>query len=216
MPPLSPTELRQIFLKDVPEAVVLDTARCLVRTYAESVAYCRDTFPGPEAHDLYPIHRRAMFERNWRGRLARYPELEVSVESNASGGCYHTEVRVGRVVMTVSAVEAPFEIVRPAVFRKTLARESQLQLFAEPEEPSDDALLYVLLLHGPLGGGLLTAPSFIHIAFPDPDCQKYVDRFNLLEYFPVLEADMKAKPATDIQRKKPRLRRDRKDQQAAE
>jgi len=216
MEPLSPTELRQIFLNDVPEAVLLDTARCVIRTYADALKHCRDNFPGPEAHDLYPIERRAMLERNWRGRLSRYSNIEVSVQPNASGNCFHTEVKAGRVVMTVSAVEAPGDIVREAVFRKSLAQESQLEMFMEPEPPPDDSMLYALLLHGPLGGGLLASPAFIHIAFPGRDCDKYIDRFNLLDYYPLLHAEMTKQPAAEIERKKPVLRRIRKDKQAAE
>lgn len=207
--PLAPSELRKLFFDDVPEQAILDTARCIIGSYSEAYRYCIDNFPGPEAHDLYPIVRRAMFERNWRARLTRYGDVEMNSEPNAIGNCFHTELRSGRVVMTVSAVQAPAEIVREAVFRSSLAQDSQLDLFLAPVPPPDDAKLYAILLHGPLGGGLLASPSFINVAFPGSDCESYVDRFNLLDYFPVLQSEIdklpKAKPQ---ERKKPRLRRD--------
>jgi|CXWL01.1.fsa_nt_gi hypothetical protein len=210
MPLLSGAELRAMFLADVPEPVLEDTVRCLTRSYSDSARYCRDNFPAEEAHDLYAHHRRAMFERNWRGRLARYPGLKISTRTNASRTCYHTEVRAGRVLMTVSAVEAPFEVVRPAVFRQTLALDSQLNIFTEPEAVADDAPLYAIVLHGPLGGGLHRTPAFIHVGFPETTCSKYVDRFNLLDCFPVLQAEMAAKPVAPVERAQPRIRRERR------
>lgn len=205
---LAPSELRDLFFNDVSETVILDTARCIIGSYSEAYRYCIDNFPGPEAHDLYPIARRAMFERNWRARLSRY-DVGVTAEPNAIANCFHTELRSGRVVVTVSAVAAPGEVVREAVFRNGLAQDSQLDLFLAPVPPPDDAKLYAIILHGPLGGGLLLSPSFINVAFPGSDCDFYVDRFNLLDYYPVLQAELDKLPKADVQeRKKPRLRRD--------
>lgn len=147
-----------------------------------------------------------MIERNWRGRLSRYGDVAVSVEPNANGNCFHTELKVGRVVMTISAVETPSEIVREAIFRKSLAEVSQLEMFKERTPPPDDALLYAIVLHGPLGGGLLSSPSFLHVGFPARECDHYADRFDLLDQFPVLQSEITTQPATEIQ-KKPRLRR---------
>jgi hypothetical protein len=210
MPGPTPSELRSIFFQGVPEAVLLDTARCIIGSYEEAFGYCRESFPGPEAHDLYPIVRRSMFERNWRARIKRHAQVTMAVEPNAIGNCFHTEMRSGRVVVTVSAVEAPGEIVREAVFRTGLAQESQLELFLEPEPPPDDASLYAILLHGPLRSGILASPGFIHVGFPGSDCNHYVDRFNLLDYYPILQAEIDKLPKVAPQeRKKPRLRRDR-------
>jgi hypothetical protein len=211
--PLSPSELRQIFLDDLPEAVIVDTTRIIIKTYAAAYRYCLENYPGPEAHDLYPIVRRSMIERNWRARLARHAGLDVSVQPNACGGCFHTELRVGRVVMTVSAVEKPSDLVREAVFRNVLSGASQLELFKEVEEPPADALLYAVLLHGPLRSGLLAAPSFAQIAFPNGEFSDYVDRFNLMDCYPVLQEEWTKRPSTETMRRKPRLRR-RKDEEA--
>jgi len=205
--PLAPSELKPVFLQDVPEPVILDAARCLIGSYEEAYKYCIAEFPGPEAHDLYPILRRSMVERNLRARLNRYRETTSTTELNAIGNCYHTELRSGRVVLTVSAVESPGEVVRDAVFRKTLSQNPQGHLFRKREAPPEDARLYAILLHGPLGGGLLRSPAFIRIAFPDPDCEVYVDSFNVLDLFPVLRTEMDKLPKV-VERKKSRLRRD--------
>jgi hypothetical protein len=151
-----------------------------------------------------------MFERNWRARVSRHEGIELSPEPNAIGNCFHTELKAGQVIMTASAVESASELVREAVFRKSLAQDSQLEMFLEPEPPPADAMLYAILLHGPLGAGLLPAPAFIHVGFPGADCDSYVDKFNLLDYFPLLESEMEKLPKPSVQeRKKPRLRRDR-------
>jgi len=207
--PLAPSDLKGVFLQDVPESVAVDAARCVIGSYESAFRYCRDNFPGPEAHDLYPILRRSMLERNLRARLSRYHETTTSTpELNAIGNCYHTELRSGRVILTISAVQSHGEVVRDAVFRKTLAQNPQGELFRKRELPPEDACLYVILLHGPLGGGMLRSPGFIRIAFPDQDCETYVDSFNLLDVFPILRAEMDKLPKTVIERKKSRLRRD--------
>lgn len=205
--PLAPSALKSVFLQEVPEPVILDSARCVLGSYDEAFRYCRDNFPGPEAHDLYPIIRRAMLERNLRARLSRYHATISTPELNAIGNCYHTELRSGRVVLTVSAVEAQGVIVRDAEFRKTLAQNPQGELFNKPEPPPEDAFLYAILLHGPLGGGMLSSPGFIRVAFPDQYCESYVDSFNLLDVFPVLRAEIDKLPKVAVERKKSRLRR---------
>jgi hypothetical protein len=205
--PLAPSELKALFLDEVPEPVILDTARCIIGSYDEAFRFCRSNFPGPEAHDLYPIIRRSMFERNWRARLSRY-KIDLVPTPNAIGNCFHTELRLDRVIITVSAVESPGDIVREAVFRKGLAQDNQLNLFFEAEPPPEDASLYAIVLHGPAAAGLLPSPGFIRIAFPARDCDKYVDSFNLLDHFPILQTEIDKLPKVEIQRKKPRLRRE--------
>jgi hypothetical protein len=206
--PLAPSALKAVFLQDVPEPVILDAARCVLGSYDEAFRYCRGNYPGPEAHDLYPIVRRAMLERNLRARLSRYRETTSSTpELNAIGNCYHTELRSGRIILTVSAVETPGVVVRDAEFRKTLSQNPQAEMFNQPEPPPEDACLYAILLHGPLGGGMLSSPGFIQVAFPDQYCESYVDRFNLLEEFPVLRAEIDKLPRVAVERKALRLRR---------
>lgn len=206
---LPPSELKNLFLQEVPEPVLVDTAKVVIGSYIEAFKYSCDNFPGPEAHDLYPIIRRAMFERNWRARVGRYPQVTLEAKPNAIGNCFHTEMSVGRVVMTVSAVEAPEELARSAVFRTGLARAGQLNLFAESElpPPDPDATLYAILAHGPLGF-TLPSPGFLNVGFPAADCDTYVNRFSLLDCFPVLQAEIDKLPKLP-ERKKPRLRRDR-------
>jgi len=205
--PMSPTQVASFFLSEVPENILLDSAKCVIGAYAEAHQYVRDNYPGEEGHDLYPIVRRAMFERNWRIRLLRHKDVEVQAEHNAGSNCYHTRARVGRVVITASAVDRPSEMARDATFRRTLAQAAQLVLPGLPEvEEDDDGYLYAILIHGPLAAGILRSPAFLHVGFPTPDCKSYVERIDLAEQFPVLQPEIGIKPA-DIQRRKPRLRR---------
>ncbi|HVF59555.1 MAG TPA: hypothetical protein VNJ70_07075 [Thermoanaerobaculia bacterium] len=204
---LPPSELRDLFFQNVPEPVLMDTAKVAIGSYVEAFKYCCDNFPGPEAHDIYPQIRRVMFERNWRGRISRYPGVTLEAMPNAIDNCYHGELTAGRVVMTVSAVESPGKVVREAVFRTGLARDSQMNLYGEAAPPPAAAALYAILVHGPLGF-MLPSPGFLHVAFPASDCDSYVDRFNLLDYFPVLRAELEGLPKLP-ERKEPRIRRDR-------
>lgn len=197
---LQPSQLRDFFFDNVPRELINDAVQSVLRSWKAAADHCRDTYPREEARDLLPYERKAKLDSSLKARLARYDGVIVESVPNASRNCWHTEVRIGRVVMTVSAVVRPSEMVRTARFRQSLALRSQLHLW-ERDEPGEDALFYAMLLHGPLGGRrILRAPAFVHVGFPDPECKAYIDRFDLSAYLP-------EKTVEQMRRAQPRLRR---------
>jgi hypothetical protein len=204
----SPSAIQKFFLDTVPEKVLFDSARAIIGGYQEAFRYCRETFSPEEALDLYPHHRRAVVERNWRAGLQRHQLARTETARNAKDNCSHTEMIVGKTITTISAVSSPNEVVREALFRTGLAHSSQAELF-EVEEPPLDGFLYAIILHGPTAAGFLSAPAFIHVAFPDRECNRYVERFSLLRKFPALQSEIDKVPSVPVQRNLPRVRRER-------
>ncbi len=123
-------------------------------------------FPLAERHDLWPQHRRAIFERDWR-ELALSFGLSGKSDLNKSLNAYHTTVSSGPIVITESHVEDRRYLPRPAEFRNTLTRSSQPMLFstAEVEVSDPSAKIYAILTHGTYGEDPLQ-PGWADIIFP--------------------------------------------------
>jgi hypothetical protein len=199
---LRPSELRGFFLSQVPGEVLDDAARCILRAWKAAADHCTASYPWQEARDLFPYERRAKIDSGLKTRLARHEGVTVRSRLNGAENCWHAEVRLPRVAMTVSAVSRPSEMPRGADFRESLAQKAQVHLWERPEPPSEDTILYAVISHGPTGGSKLRrAPSFIHVGFPDADCEEYVDRFNLVDYLP-------AQTVEQMRREQPKLRRE--------
>ena len=161
-----------------------DSLRVLASSYRGAHADCRMQYPAPEAHDLYPIVRRAMVEYQLRQLVQNYyPEISASAELNHGGTSYYTLLASNNVFLTAHAVEQPNRTVRKAMYRETYARASQPNLFGEP--PEEGTILYGVLLHGPEELNK-TRPEFAHVAFPNKDCSDYVGRIDLFGRFPEL------------------------------
>jgi hypothetical protein len=205
---LSPSQLVELFKANFSPRVVLDVGIAVEAAYRDAAQEVFDNFPGEEAHDLYPILRRSMVERNIRTKLTRHKELTLLTEQNAAANCFHTRIQAGSVILTISAVERPSEPPRAAEFRTTLAEESQLDLFSKAQQPDPESgdFLYAILLHGPLGAGILRAPAFLHVGFPDNAANSYVERINLLDHYPVLSSSVKFE-IPNVERRRPKLRR---------
>lgn len=180
-------ELREDFLAAYSDEFLQDVLRILASAYRGAFADCRSQFPVPEAHDLYPIVRRAMIEHQLREITNDYPEIRASAELNHGGTSFYTLLSSGNVYLTANAVEHRNKPVRKAMFRETYARVSQPNLFGEP--PEEGTVLYGLLLHG--ADELNKArPEFVHIAVPNKDCSEYLARVDLFDRFP--------KPVNDL------------------
>jgi hypothetical protein len=161
--------------------------RVLAASYRGAHAECRLQYPPAEAHDLYPIMRRAIIESQLGEVAKEYPEISASPKPNHSGTSYYRLLSSGNVFLTVNAVEHPNAKVRRAMFRNTYAESSQLNLFGPP--PEEGTMLYGILLHGP---ELLnkTRPEFAHIVFPNRDCSEYVGRIDLFNRFSGLVSEL--------------------------
>lgn len=180
-------EMERDFLAAYSDDFLRDALRVLAGSYRGAHADCRMQYPPPEAHDLYPIVRRAMVEYQMRALAEDYPEVSASAELNHGGTSYYTLLSSGNVFLTAHAVEQPNKTVRKAMYRETYARASQPNLFDEP--PEEGTILYGILLHGPDALNK-TRPEFAHIAFPNKDCSDYLARINLYERFPGLVGEL--------------------------
>ena len=144
-------------------------------------------YPRAEAHDLYPIMRRAMIESQLAEAAKEYPEISAEPTPNPTGTSYYRLLSSGNVRLTVNAVDHPNTKVRRAMFRNTYAQASQPNLFGET--PEEGTMLYGILLHGP---ELInkTRPEFAHIVIPNRDCSKYLGRIDLFGRYSGLVSEL--------------------------
>lgn len=180
---MSSDEIRALFMKSVPRDFLEKSLRGLFAIYPMALQDVNKRFPPAEAHDLLPHYRRAMFESEWRKIAKEFPEVRASFKTNKTKNAWHTRIKCGKVILTVSAVESPGEMVRYADFRKTLA-ERQTDLFRAVNcDDNEDGCYYAILLHGHMGNDL-SKPGFAEFGVPDNECQGYLERINLFLEFP--------------------------------
>jgi len=157
-------------------------------------------YDSPELHDLLPHVRRAKFERDLR-IIAKRNGLAGVARRNRRKTSYHTRVTAANMILTASAVPTPSTIVRHAEFRETLARDSQLFLFGDPEEGAGSAY-YALYIHGSLQtpeGFSLPKLGFANLVFPNRYLSGYVGRVDLLTTYVPDRAPVNI-PIEEIQR----------------
>ena len=187
-----------------------DLLRCVVHSYRVA-----DTFVKPlhyaEANYLRGHKRRVDIESEMRGVAAHHPEIDARIELNRTLSAYYTVLSAGRIRLTQSRANNPYQMIQHAMFRRELAAEAQLDLFL-PNSPNPipiDQLLFALLLHG-YDRADKSKPSFVHVVFPDHLCRFYVARINLLERFPEIASEMAAgSPALTPQEPQVTIRQDR-------
>ena len=99
-------------------------------------------------------------------------------------------------MLTASAVATPNTLPRDAEFRSTLARKPQLAFHFMPQRPAppDDALVYVLLLHGRDEGH--SRPGFARLVVPDEDCTVILAQIDLFARFAGLP---ELRPVTQVE-----------------
>ncbi|MDZ4761790.1 MAG: hypothetical protein SGJ21_12040, partial [Alphaproteobacteria bacterium] len=120
------------------------------------------------------------------GVAQRFQFANARPQTNHAGNTFHVELIRGRVVLTASAVRRPQEMVREAIFRRTLARDPQRSFFDEdhPSVELPDDPLYGLVLYGPPSRRAdQRFPGFVVVAFPDPQLRYYIDEVDLLNKF---------------------------------
>jgi len=186
-PPRLVPSPKDIFREYVPDEFCRELTRIIIRDYQRADTLCDEQFAAQEAHDARPHVRRAYIEQDVRNAARRFTEMAASVPPNVTNNSYHTEIRAGRVVLTVSAVDNPETIVREARFRLGYAGEWQSAMpFMEQDDvqPMSERSVYAIAIHGPNPHDR-KLPGFIHIAFPVPDCSTYLaGRIDLLSEYP--------------------------------
>jgi hypothetical protein len=170
----SPSQIREEFLRTVPDDALRLLAQCVWLGYPEAHDLCSGLFLSNQAHDVRGHVRRATIERNIRNVVTRIPGASQSQTRNKTNSHTHTVVRMGNVLLTQSQAEGPDDIIQTAEFRKGYAMQSQLELFGgRPSDTVGDRHLYALLLHGPAYNSP-RQPRFMSVVFPTRDCQSYV------------------------------------------
>lgn len=205
---MQPSELKQFFLDQVPEAFLRESIDVFNRGYKESHLACTAGFPEPEMHDLYGHHRRATNEMGWRTTAQKHG-LAATVVLNSRKNYHHTRVASGQVVMTQSFVASAGDLVRPADFRGTLAQSNQLELFGPPGG-GNAPNLFGILIHG-LHEWFPDRLAFVEVQFPNAECTAYLNGFDLFEQFPDLARSIRPS-AEEIAAKRAALRRDRREE----
>jgi hypothetical protein len=153
----------------------------LNESHQSAWSHVEKLFSQPVAKDLVPHYRRAIFEDKM-SLTARKHNLIVRSVLNNTKSASHTEIEVKldskKLTLTALSVQNTFDLtkLRKAQFRKTLAEA--LWLFDEFKNPGDG--YYGLILHG-ADAENKDKLSFAHLAFPDPDCEGWFDRYNLFD-----------------------------------
>ena len=137
---LSGKEIEQLFFHSVPEVVQCALIQCIFGAYNTAFEDC-SKFQEEEARDIRPFFRWVQIRSDLRGLPARFPDVLASAER------YHTRVTCGKVILTASAVEEPWELPRRATYREEYA-SNQLDLFSE-NVVTDGEYLYAILGHSP-------------------------------------------------------------------
>jgi hypothetical protein len=177
----------EFFDDHVPRKLQNALLRSVFENYAEASRYCWRNFTAPQAKDLSGTYRRARIEEEWSGIATLFPrDVTVEVRQYENNTGYYNEITCGRVVITQSCIVDPNEVPRTALFRTTLARSGQLELFNAIEDTDADDLLYTILTHGvDVTSRRRSRPGFAKFQFPNRDCSKYVDDgIDLFKRFP--------------------------------
>lgn len=148
--PLTPNELKAIFLKDVPTAFLSDVVMLYRAAYAEAFKQEYRRFAPSEAHDVLGHNRRAIIEGSLRDIVARHHGMKASVQQNRRGTQSYTEIRSGQVVLTESCLPYPQSQLRQADFRGQYARTLQHSIGTIQEDTViEDGAVFAVLVHGP-------------------------------------------------------------------
>jgi hypothetical protein len=182
MAPYRPPE--QIFDEAFPRQVQRAILRVTTMGFHEAHRSVRQRFDYYAGHDLLPYERRAYVENNLLGLAKRYKLTRPTPQLNKARNSFHVELLSGGCVLTASAVESRGEMVRHAIFRETLARHRQGQLFNQEPDAAPGATLYGIILYGaPDKDDNQSFPGFVVVAFPDRFCERYVSEVDLMSRF---------------------------------
>ena len=181
-----PDEILATIVKTIREGT-RDAAR-RIRDHVEEGIYTRHV-----ARDLFPHTRRATVETRLFDLASEFPLVKVASRPNRALNNCHTEIRVGNVIMTASAVLTPYGMVREADFRNgyagpqmrlfNLDGKSNLTVAQFERHPSDDDLLYAIILYCAAYNNRFEIGS-VRVGFPNEDCTAYRDRMDLMRLFP--------------------------------
>ncbi len=150
---LSRAELEALVKAKLAEGFVSSAILALVLANQDAHKLCA-TFAKPERRDSFGHVQRGLFEKRLRHAASDIDGATARVRRNHKKTSSFTEVHMNGLVITASAVQAPYKLPRGAEFRNTRARSSQRLLFAldsgVPLAANDDASDHAELLFGVL------------------------------------------------------------------
>jgi hypothetical protein len=177
---------RRVVLSEFGDGVLRAIVTCITQSYAQAYDACYQDYAKDEAHDLLPYIRRAEIHRRLQDALWPYPHVRVTSQATEHHNSHHLCIETDRVLLTLSKVRSPGEMVHRAAYREQYARDSQLDFFQQDNEVILRGRLYAVGLHGhdPLYRERL---AFLRIVFPDQAFTHYHDEsIDLLQRFPDL------------------------------
>lgn len=169
MTPLYAAQVIPFFLATTPDALLRRATEIISSAYAEAFDQSRALFSLRVAHDYIGHRRRAIIENALGSLPAFVPGVVASFVANATGGANHCELSIADViVLTQSKIDTPYSAIQEARFRAVLADQADPGMFYSPEPPSESAIVWGSLVHGPGGPNDRTA-GFIKVVFPNRD-----------------------------------------------
>lgn len=186
-------ELEEAFDRHVPRPVQEELVRAVFSAYRSAYDACRETLPDEETEEFLPFQRWIQLRAGLRRLPGQFPEIQSEYHR------FYTLVRMGPVQMTASSIPEAGEVARYAHYRDDFTRSSQLDLFLDNASvPPDDAVMYVMLLHGP-DRERRYQPSFAEIVFPTGNGLAYDHRVDLFARFPELVEAFRAERLVPIE-----------------
>lgn len=162
-----PIDPRIVYRESIPPDLTETIGRGVIERYAIAFDKTEEQWLEEEQHDALAVVRRAEIETSLVGLRGMFDGIRVESVLNAARNSYHREVGYGLFVITQSMVEGPSSRVRDAVFRRILARQSQLSLnLLNDDAPPPDGAIWACFVHLPATDRRDT-PSMIRVAFPD-------------------------------------------------
>jgi hypothetical protein len=167
---------------------------------------CKRAVDLPDRHDVFGTVRRGKIDEQLRG-VAELNHLRFDHSPNAGGSWFFLSIFSGRFRLA-AYLAGPSRRIRPAKIRKAWAAHNRdgrwYELFPRKEEPvPDDAIYLAFLTHGPRRHHR-DQPSYVEVVITDPDCKRFICRFELLKMFPDLAAQIVKPNALSLHDPKPK------------
>jgi len=162
-----------------------------VAAYEKAEDICRSNLTDNAAHGAVGHLKRAILQ-DMLAFAAPQRGINATWEKNKNRSDDHVELARGRVRLTISAVEHPSITPQDALFRHTLAKDSQAAFIGEGwpvhERPIPNGTpLFGIITHGRLDGDdIYGLPGFLNISFPNDECTKYLAIISLFKRYPDL------------------------------
>ena len=174
-------ELDAIFRSSIPESLELEALRILWMIYKDTPLLIEQIFLPPEARDIAPFMRRAIFEQSLRSKANRIPGITATSEPTKGRGNSYTRIVGidGRVILTSSYLRAKHEFPRKSEFREAYSQSPQLHLYKD-NSINPNGPFYGILAHGPNPKNR-NELGFAFIGVPDSEYAEFIHKIDLFK-----------------------------------